>query len=49
MDLTTVECSLLAGNLYSSPEDFVNDVALVFANAIRFNKEGRDLGDPLPW
>ena len=48
MDLTTVECSLLAGNLYSSPEDFVNDVALVFSNAITFNKEGRDLGDPLP-
>jgi hypothetical protein len=47
MDLTTVECTLLAGNLYSSPEDFVNDVALVFSNAILFNKDGRDIGDPL--
>mmetsp|Transcript_20704 Transcript_20704/g.50839 ORF Transcript_20704/g.50839 Transcript_20704/m.50839 type:complete len:1283 (-) Transcript_20704:46-3894(-) len=47
MDLTTVECSLLAGNQYTSPEEFVSDVALVFANAIRFNKDGRDVGDPL--
>ena len=30
-----------------SPEDFVNDVALVFSNAITFNKDGRDVGDPL--
>ena len=47
MDLTTVECTLLAGNRYAAPEDFVNDLALVFVNAIRFNKEGRDIGDPL--
>lgn len=47
MDLTTVECTLLAGNRYAGPEDFVSDVALVFANAIRFNKDGRDVGDPL--
>jgi Bromodomain len=47
MDLTTVECTLLAGNRYATPEDFVNDIALVFANAIRFNKDGRDIGDPL--
>jgi len=47
MDLTTAECTLLAGNRYTSPEDFVNDVALVFANAISFNKDGRDVGDPL--
>ena len=47
MDLTTVECTLLAGHQYTSPEEFVNDVALVFANAIRFNKDGRDVGDPL--
>jgi hypothetical protein len=47
MDLTTVECTLLAGNRYASPEDFVNDVALVFSNAITFNKDGRDVGDPL--
>ena len=47
MDLTTVECALLAGNKYASPEDFVNDLALVFSNAIVFNKDGRDVGDPL--
>jgi hypothetical protein len=38
---------LLAGNRYATPEDFVNDVALVFSNAISFNKDGRDIGDPL--
>lgn len=47
MDLTTAECSLLAGNKYTTPEDFVNDVALVFTNAIYFNKDGRDVGDAL--
>ena len=47
MDLTTIECTLLAGNRYTGPEDFLQDVALCFANAIRFNKDGRDLGDPL--
>lgn len=47
MDLTTVECTLLAGNKYATPEDFLQDVALVFSNAIRFNKDGRDIGDPL--
>ena len=47
MDLTTVDCSLLAGNKYAVPEDFVQDVALVFCNAIRFNKDGKDGGDPL--
>ena len=47
MDLTTAECTLLAGNRYTMPDDFVNDVALVFANAISFNKDGKDVGDPL--
>lgn len=47
MDLTTVECNLLEGNRYSSADDFVQDVALVFSNAIIFNKDGRDVGDPL--
>lgn len=47
MDLTTVECNLLEGNRYSSADDFVQDVALVFGNAIIFNKDGRDVGDPL--
>ncbi|GKY96538.1 hypothetical protein MPSEU_000613300 [Mayamaea pseudoterrestris] len=47
MDLTTIECTLLAGNRYAAPEDFVADVALVFANAVRFNRDGKDVGDPL--
>ena len=47
MDLTTVECTLLAGNRYAGPEDFIADIALVFANAVLFNKDGRDIGDPL--
>ena len=47
MDLTTAECTLLAGNRYTTPEDFINDVALVFTNAICFNKDGKDIGDPL--
>jgi len=46
MDLTTVECILLTGNLYAGPEDFLQDIALVFANGVRFNKDGRDVGDP---
>lgn len=37
----------MAGNRYATPEDFVNDVALVFSNAIKFNRDGRDIGDPL--
>jgi hypothetical protein len=37
----------LAGNRYTSPEDFLHDIALTFSNAIRFNKDGRDVGDPL--
>lgn len=47
MDLTTVECQMLAGNRYAGPEDFIQDVALVFENAIKFNKDSKDLGDPL--
>jgi len=47
MDLSTVECKLLAGKRYATPGDFVNDLALVFSNAIVFNKDGRDVGDPL--
>ena len=46
MDLTTVECTLLAGNRYTSPQDFLQDIALTFSNAVRFNKDGRDIGDP---
>ena len=47
MDLTTVECQLLVGNRYAGPDDFLRDIALVFGNAVRFNKDGRDVGDPL--
>jgi hypothetical protein len=47
MDLTTVECTLLQGNRYTQPDDFLHDIALVFANAVRFNRDGRDIGDPL--
>ena len=43
---TTVECTLLAGNRYTSPDDFLQDIALTFSNAIKFNKDGRDIGDP---
>jgi hypothetical protein len=46
MDLSTVESKLLCGSLYACPQDFVNDIALVFSNAISFNKLGRDEGVP---
>jgi len=44
MDLTTAESKLLSGGLYKAPQDFVKDIALVFGNAISFNKIGRDDG-----
>lgn len=47
MDLTTAESKLFQGGLYYSAQDFVDDIALVFANAITFNKSGRDEGDHL--
>jgi Bromodomain len=47
MDLTTAESKLFQGGLYYSAQDFVDDLALVFANAIAFNKSGRDEGDHL--
>lgn len=45
MDLTTAEAKLLQG-VYSSAEEFISDIALVFSNAIEFNKEGHDVGEP---
>lgn len=45
MDLTTAEAKLLSG-AYLSAQEFVNDVALVFVNAITFNRDGHDEGDP---
>jgi hypothetical protein len=47
MDLTTAESKLFQGGLYYSAQDFVDDLALVFTNAIAFNKSGRDEGDHL--
>jgi hypothetical protein len=47
MDLTTVEAKLLQGGLYRGPQDMVDDIALVFSNAITFNREGKDAGDLL--
>lgn len=47
MDLTTVEGKLLQGGIYRSPQDMVDDVALVFSNAIAFNRTGKDTGDLL--
>ena len=46
MDLTTAEAKLLMGGEYMGPQDFIDDVALVFSNAITFNRSGRDEGDP---
>lgn len=47
MDLTTIECKLLQGGLYKSPQDMADDVALVFSNAVTFNKAGYEEGEPL--
>ena len=46
IDLTTIECKLLQG-LYKSPQDMTDDVALVFSNAVTFNKAGYEVGEPL--
>lgn len=46
MDLTTAECKLLQGGMYQGPQEFVDDIALVFANAVTFNKAGHEQGDP---
>jgi len=46
MDLTTAECKLLQGGMYQSAQEFVDDIALVFANAVTFNQSGQEQGDP---
>jgi hypothetical protein len=46
MDLTTAESKLLEG-VYKDAEEFISDIALVFSNAIAFNKEGHDVGEPM--
>mmetsp|Transcript_6146 Transcript_6146/g.7562 ORF Transcript_6146/g.7562 Transcript_6146/m.7562 type:complete len:2429 (+) Transcript_6146:71-7357(+) len=45
MDLTTAEGKLLQGGIYESPQNFIDDIALVFTNAISFNQTGRDDGE----
>ena len=46
MDLTTVEMKLLTA-AYKDADEFISDIALVFANAIAFNKDGHDAGDAM--
>ncbi len=46
MDLTTAEGKLLQGGIYREAQEFIDDVALVFANAVTFNKSGHEQGDP---
>ena len=46
MDLTTAEAKLLQG-VYQDAEEFIADLALVFSNAITFNKDGASVGEPM--
>jgi len=46
MDLTTAEAKLLQG-AYQSAEEFISDISLVFSNAIEFNKDGHEIGEPM--
>jgi len=46
MDLTTAEAKLLQG-VYQYADDFISDIALIFSNAITFNREGHELGEPM--
>ena len=32
---------------YQRAEDFISDISLVFANAIEFNKDGHEIGEPM--
>jgi len=48
MDLTTAESTLLQGGIYNYAQEFINDVALVFANGIEFNRAGHDEGAATP-
>ena len=47
MDLMTCESNLFHGGLYESPQHFVDELQLVFSNAITFNQAGHDEGDPM--
>jgi len=46
MDLTTAEAKLLQG-AYQTAEEFITDISLVFSNAIEFNKDGHEIGEPM--
>jgi len=46
MDLTTAEAKLLSG-IYQHAEEFVSDIALIFSNALTFNKDGYEVGEPM--
>lgn len=46
MDLTTAEAKLLQG-VYLNAEEYISDISLVFSNAILFNTEGHDVGEPM--
>ena len=46
MDLTSIECMLLAGE-YTNAQEFVDDLATVFSNAVKFNRAGHDEGEPM--
>jgi hypothetical protein len=46
MDLTTAEAKLLQG-AYRTAEEFISDISLVFSNAIEFNKDGHEIGEPM--
>ena len=47
MDLTTVEAKLMQGGHYTCPQHFVDDIALIFNNAIAFNERGHSEGEPI--
>lgn len=46
MDLTTAEAKLLQGGIYLGAQEFVDDIGLIFTNAMTFNRPARDEGDP---
>lgn len=46
MDLTTAEAKLLQG-AYANGDEFISDISLIFSNAITFNQDGHDIGEPM--
>ena len=47
IDLTTIRCKLLHGGIYRYPDDFFEDIARLFDNAMLFNMLGNDEKDDL--